>query len=263
VVARHGAGKATGAVGVVGGRGIGSNASVRWGRILSDEGNDRPLVAGVEARDLVPTDEGAGAVYGAVKHAFDRLVAAVVLLPLLPVFGVLAWRVRRDSPGPAFFRQERAGRGGKPFQVYKFRTMRTDADPFGDSPQSGSDPRITKIGRFLRETSLDELPQLVNVMRGEMSLVGPRPLYLQQMAEWNARQRRRLAVKPGLTGLAQVSGRGSLTIEEKLELDVQYVERVSLWFDLWILWRTVVGVFRRGDIYEKRYSAERERRSGT
>lgn len=202
-------------------------------------------------------------VYAAVKHTADRFVAAVVLVPLAPVFLVLGWLVRRDSSGPAFFRQERAGWHGKPFQLYKFRTMRTDADPFGDSPQSGEDPRITKMGRFLRETSLDELPQLLNVLRGEMSLVGPRPLYLQQMAEWDERQRHRVDVKPGLTGLAQVSGRGSLTIEQKLELDVQYVERVGPGLDLWIVWRTALGLVRRSDIYEVRYSETRDRRSGS
>jgi lipopolysaccharide/colanic/teichoic acid biosynthesis glycosyltransferase len=140
--------------------------------------------------------------------------------------------------------------------------MRADVDPFGDSPQSGEDARITPIGRWLRERSLDELPQLVNVLRGEMSLVGPRPLYVQQMAEWNARQRGRLLVKPGLTGLAQVRGRGSLTIEEKLEWDVRYVETIGVFTDLRIIWETVWGLRRGADIYEVRYSQQRERRSG-
>ncbi len=145
--------------------------------------------------------------------------------------------------------------------MYKFRTMRTDVDPYGDSPQTGEDPRITRFGRWLRETSLDELPQLINVARGEMSLVGPRPLYVQQMAEWDARQRGRLLVKPGLTGLAQVNGRGSLTVEDKLEFDVQYVETCGLFLDLKILWRTVFGVRSRTGIYEVRYSRDKDRRS--
>ncbi len=202
----------------------------------------------------------ASAVYVLLKVAIDRTAALVALVVLSPLLLVLAWRVRRDGH-PALFRQSRAGRHGHPFTVLKFRTMRPDVDPFGDSPQAGDDPRITRIGRWLRETSLDELPQLINVLRGEMSLVGPRPLYVQQMAEWNERQRRRLLVKPGLTGLAQVSGRGGLTLEEKLELDVRYVETIGLWTDVRILWRTVSGVFRRGGIYEVRYSRERERRS--
>ncbi|GAI73580.1 unnamed protein product, partial [marine sediment metagenome] len=117
-----------------------------------------------------------------------------------------------------------AGKDGKPFVFYKFRTMKLDVDPFGASPKSDEDPRLTKVGMFLRQYSLDELPQLFNILKGDMSIVGPRPLYVSQMAEWNERQKKRLLVKPGLTGLAQVSGRGELTREEKLELDVKYVE---------------------------------------
>lgn len=190
-------------------------------------------------------------------------MACVALMLLSPLLAYLAWRVRCDSAGPAFFRQERAGRFGAPFTLWKFRTMRTDADPFGDSPQSGADPRITPLGRWLRETSMDELPQLINVARGEMALVGPRPLYMQQMREWNERQRARLLVPPGLTGLAQINGRGNLTLEEKLEWDVRYVETIGPLTDLRILWRTATGVFGRRGIYEVRYSSERERRSET
>lgn len=138
--------------------------------------------------------------------------------------------------------------------------MRTDTDPFGPSPKAGTDPRITKIGKFLRISSLDELPQLWNVLRGNMTLVGPRPLYMAQAQEWNPRQKRRLEVKPGLTGLAQISGRGSLTIEEKLELDVCYVENQSLWLDLKILLGTFFSVLRPRGIYEKQYSANEQTR---
>lgn len=187
------------------------------------------------------------------------IVGCVVAMPLLAI--VAAW-VRRDSPGPALFRQQRAGLDGVPFTLLKFRTMRMDADPYGDSPQSGSDERITRAGRVLRELSLDELPQLWNVVRGEMSLVGPRPLYVQQISEWDERQRWRLLVKPGLTGLAQINGRGGLTIEEKLEWDVRYVETCGLKTDVMILLRTIAGVFRPTGIYEARYSRTRVRRSG-
>ncbi len=205
---------------------------------------------------------GASPVYLACKHLADRLAAFVILVPFGGIFLlILAWLVRRDSPGPALFRQTRAGRNGKPFTMYKFRTMRTDVDPYGDSPQTGEDPRITKLGRWLREKSLDELPQLINVLRGDMSLIGPRPLYVQQMAEWNERQKARLLVKPGLTGLAQINGRGELTIEEKLEWDVRYVESIGLLTDLRIFWRTIRNVRSSEGIYEKRYSSERERRS--
>ena len=195
-----------------------------------------------------------------VKGCVDRYVALVALCCAWPLLLAIAWLVRRDSPGPAFFRQDRAGQGGRPFTLLKFRTMRTDADPYGDSPQSGADPRITRLGRFLRESSLDELPQLINMVCGDMALVGPRPLYMSQMLEWNERQRGRLLVKPGLTGLAQIHGRGSLTIEDKLELDVQYVESCSLRTDALIIWKTFSSLFRREGIYEVRYSETRARR---
>ena len=206
-----------------------------------------------------PVSCAACASYLWLKAQIDWYVALVALAVLAPLLLIVAALIRRDGQ-PALFRQVRAGCDGHPFTVLKFRTMRHDANSYGDSPQHGDDPRLTPVGRRLRETSLDELPQIINVLRGEMSLVGPRPLYLQQMAEWDARQRCRLLVKPGLTGFAQVAGRGGLTIEEKLELDVQYVQSVSLRTDLSILWRTVRGVWARGDIYEVRYSQTRARR---
>ena len=189
------------------------------------------------------------------KRTFDFCAAGVAVVVLLPVLAVIAVAVRLSSKGPIIFRQERVGRGGRPFAFYKFRTMRVGVDPFGASPKSGDDPRLTGVGRFLREYSLDELPQLFNILLGNMSLVGPRPLYVSQVAEWDARQRKRLLVKPGLTGLAQISGRGALTREEKLELDVQYVERAGFWLDCKIMLATVGLVFGRKGIYEKRYSA--------
>ena len=132
--------------------------------------------------------------------------------------------------------------------------MRVDVDAFGPSPKSAQDPRLTKIGRFLREYSLDELPQLFNILKGDMGIVGPRPLYISQIAEWNERQSKRLLVKPGLTGLAQISGRGELAREEKLELDTKYVETANFWLDCRIILVTIAQVFRRKCIYEKRYS---------
>ncbi len=198
--------------------------------------------------------------YGWLKNALDRYLALVALLALAPLIGIIALLIRWDSPGPVIFRQTRAGRGGRPFTLLKFRTMRADVEPYGDSPQSGTDPRLTRVGRLLRETSLDELPQLVNVLRGDMSLVGPRPLYIQQMAEWNERQRLRLRVKPGLTGLAQVNARAAAPIEDKLEWDVQYTENVSLRTDLAIMWRTFLRLLRRSDIYEVQYSRKTNRR---
>lgn len=196
-----------------------------------------------------------------LKSSIDHCVALAALALVAPVMLIIALLIRREGPGPVFFRQPRAGKDGRPFSLLKFRTMRPGVDAFGDSPQAATDPRVTRIGRRLRETSLDELPQLFNVLFGDMSLVGPRPLYLQQMAEWDARQRRRLLVKPGLTGLAQVHGRGSLTLEEKLEWDVRYVDLLSLRTDLAILWQTLRSVWTRSGIYEVQYSHVHKRRS--
>jgi lipopolysaccharide/colanic/teichoic acid biosynthesis glycosyltransferase len=198
-----------------------------------------------------------------MKRLQDILFSLPVTLLLLPVFALIAIAIRLTSKGPAIFRQKRAGKNGKPFMFYKFRTMRIDTDPFGASPKSGADPRLTKIGRLLREYSLDELPQLFNVLKGDMSVVGPRPLYVSQMAEWNERQKKRLLVKPGLTGLAQISGRGELTREEKLELDVKYVETAGLLTDTRIILATIAQIFGRKNIYEKRYSESESTRGET
>jgi len=192
--------------------------------------------------------------YAIFKRVFDIVVSLAMLLLLWPVFIVVIIAIRFGSKGPAIFKQERAGRDARPFIFYKFRTMRTDADPFGASPKSGDDPRITKVGKFLREYSLDELPQLFNILKGNMSIVGPRPLYISQIQEWNDRQKKRLLVKPGLTGLAQISGRGALTREQKLEFDVEYVEKASFWLDIKIIFETAKQAIFRKDIYENQYS---------
>jgi len=193
-----------------------------------------------------------------IKRAIDIFAVLSVSPLVLVVTIVIAILIRLSNGAPAIFRQTRAGSDKRPFTFYKFRTMRTDVDPFGPSPRSGQDPRLTRLGRWLRLTSLDELPQLWNVLIGDMSLIGPRPLYMAQAAEWNQRQLKRLLVQPGLTGLAQISGRASLTIEEKLELDVQYVERQSLWLDARIFLTTVFGLFVPKDIYEKKFSQTRD-----
>lgn len=181
-------------------------------------------------------------------------MSLLTLIILCPVLFLIVIAIRVSSKGPVIFKQKRAGKNGNPFVFYKFRTMITDTDPFGPSPKSGRDPRLTKIGRILREYSLDELPQLFNILKGDMSVVGPRPLYLSQIPEWSERQKKRLLVKPGLTGLAQISGRGELTQEEKLEIDVKYVETASLSADMKIILATIAYIFRRKGIYEKRYS---------
>lgn len=189
-----------------------------------------------------------------MKRIFDIVISLPAVILLLPVFVAIWLAIKFSDKGPAIFKQERAGENAKPFVFYKFRTMRTDSDPFGASPKSGEDSRLTKIGKFLREYSLDELPQLFNILKDDMSVVGPRPLYISQIAEWDERQKKRLLVKPGLTGLAQISGRGGLTREEKLELDVKYVESASFLTDLKIIIATFLQVFARKNIYEKNYS---------
>jgi exopolysaccharide biosynthesis polyprenyl glycosylphosphotransferase len=190
-----------------------------------------------------------------LKNAVDRMVAALLLLFLAPALGVLALMIRRDSPGQAFFRQERVGRQGRLFTMYKLRTMRNDADlevdtlhQANESDSDGvlfkirSDPRITAIGAILRKYSLDELPQLINVLRGEMSLVGPRPALPSEVQQYTNDLRRRLVVRPGMTGLWQVSGRSDLSWEDTVRLDLQYVDNWSLSLDAQIALRTAGAV---------------------
>jgi len=175
-----------------------------------------------------------------VKGLLDRLVALLGLVVLSPVLLVLAARVRLSLGRPMLFRQQRPGLHGRPFELLKFRTMLEVA---------GTDEeRLTPIGRFLRAWSLDELPELWNVLRGDMSLVGPRPLLMQYLPRYSPRQARRHEVKPGLTGWAQVNGRNALTWDEKFELDVWYVDNWSLWLDVCILGRTFWQVLRREGI---------------
>ena len=188
------------------------------------------------------------------KRGLDIFIALAAMVILSPVLVAIGITIRLSSKGPAVFKQQRAGQNGKPFVFYKFRTMKLDVAPFGPSPKSGEDSRLTKVGKFLRESSLDELPQLFNILKGDMSIVGPRPLYLSQIPEWSERQKKRLLVKPGLTGLAQIQGRAELTREEKLELDVKYVENAGLLTDIRIMLATITQVFRRKSVYEKRYS---------
>jgi len=188
------------------------------------------------------------------KRVLDILIVITAMVILSPALVAIWIAIKLSSKGPVIFMQERAGKNGMPFVFYKFRTMKTDVEPFGPSPKSGKDPRLTKVGKCLREYSLDELPQLFNILKGDMSIVGPRPLYISQILEWNERQKKRLLVKPGLTGLAQIGGRAELTREEKLEFDVKYVETTGLLTDIRIILATMVYVFKRKNIYEKSYS---------
>jgi lipopolysaccharide/colanic/teichoic acid biosynthesis glycosyltransferase len=174
------------------------------------------------------------------KRAVDLCLLALALVPATIVGLGCAMAVRLTSPGPILFRQTRVGMGGREFEILKFRTM-IDAP---DNPILPADDRITRAGRWLRRLSLDEIPQLTNVARGEMSIVGPRPTLPYQVGRYTERQRRRLAVRPGITGLAQVTGRNELPWAARIELDIEYVERQTAVLDLRILFATVAVVLR-------------------
>jgi lipopolysaccharide/colanic/teichoic acid biosynthesis glycosyltransferase len=214
--------------------------------------------------ELTRTVSRPGPATSVARRALDVSVAGAALLVLVPVIVVSAIAVRLTSPGPVLFRQRRLGRNMEPFTVLKFRTMRADADSalhrdyvrslIGTQPPENApdnlyklviDPRVTGVGRFLRSWSIDELPQLWNVLRGEMSLVGPRPVIEYEVEQYPDWYLRRFAVKPGLTGLWQVSGRNEKTYEEMVRYDIEYAERRSLWLDLRILARTALVVMRR------------------
>jgi len=181
-----------------------------------------------------------------VKRVFDVIASALLLIVLSPVLLVIALAVRINMGSPVLFKQVRAGLHGCPFTILKFRTM-LDAFDHNGSPLPDED-RLIPLGRFLRSTSLDELPELVNVLRGDMSLVGPRPLLVEYLDRYTPEQARRHEVKPGITGWAQVNGRNALSWEEKFKLDVWYVDNWSLWLDLKILWLTLVAVLTRKGI---------------
>jgi exopolysaccharide biosynthesis polyprenyl glycosylphosphotransferase len=264
------------AVVVAPGPGLGHAELRRWAAWLQDEGVDLLVSPGL--RDVATGRLSLGSLGGArllgvrpaplsgparaLKGLTDRTVAAVLLVLLAPLLGTLALMVRRDSPGPALFRQTRVGRDGRHFSVFKLRTMCADADRIVDgltdvneADRDGvlfkikRDPRITRLGATLRKYSLDELPQLINVVRGEMSLVGPRPALPSEVAAYHRDLRRRLVVKPGLTGLWQVSGRSDLSWEDTVRLDLKYVDNWSWSLDLAIAARTVKAVLRHDGAY--------------
>jgi undecaprenyl phosphate N,N'-diacetylbacillosamine 1-phosphate transferase len=181
----------------------------------------------------------------AIKRAAD-IVAAVLLLAILSPFLVgFAVAIVLDSRGPVFFRQERVGRNGRPFRIWKYRTMIPNAVNHGMGIfTNANDPRVTRVGRFLRKHSLDELPQLLNILVGEMSIIGPRPTLAYQVAKYDETQRRRLLVPPGVTGWAQVHGRNEIPWPERIRYDVWYVDHWNLWLDMRILLKSFGSVLR-------------------
>ena len=195
----------------------------------------------------------------AIKTLLDRSLAVIGLLLTLPLWFIVAIAIMLDSPGPIFFNRARVGKDGRVFVMYKFRTMYRDAEQQLKALQNRNlgggfliripdDPRVTRVGRMLRKTSLDELPQLINVLKGEMSLIGPRPQYPEEVKHYSALQRRRLEVRPGMTGLWQVSARDSADIDEWVRFDLQYIDNWSLWLDVQILFRTFTAVIVRKQV---------------
>ncbi len=174
-----------------------------------------------------------------MSRVLDIMLAGIGLVLAAPLLLIAAVAIKFDSRGPVIYRQRRVGKDGQQFEVYKLRTMRLGADPVGvGTPVLEDDPRVTRVGGLLRRFSLDEIPNLVNVLRGELAIVGPRPTLAAQVERYTERQRRRLEVRPGITGWAQVNGRAGIPWEERIELDVWYVDNRSLALDLRILART-------------------------
>ena len=203
------------------------------------------------------------------KRTLDVTGATIALVPLAIPFSLIAIAIKLDSRGPIFFRQERAGLKGRLFRPWKFRTMVVGATKIGlGYTVAQDDSRITRVGRFLRNTGVDELPQLINVLKGEMSLVGPRPTWPHQVERYNDTQRRRLLAKPGLTGLVIVRGHNALSWEERIKLDSWYIDHWSPWLDVKILaltpWKILVtkeGLYGPGGVNED-FGASQETREG-
>jgi lipopolysaccharide/colanic/teichoic acid biosynthesis glycosyltransferase len=186
-----------------------------------------------------------------IRRALDVVVSSLVLALGAPVLALAVLAIRLESPGPVIYRQRRVGLDGRAFDVLKLRTMVDGAEHMGAGlAVNENDSRITRVGALLRRSSLDELPNLLNVLRGEMSLIGPRPTIPVQVESYTARQRGRLAVKPGITGWAQVHGRASLPWSERIELDLYYIAHRSVWLDLKIIWRTVAMVLGGSGLYK-------------
>jgi len=187
-----------------------------------------------------------------LKRIFDILASGIALVALLPIFVVIGIFIKLDSKGPVFFIQERVGKDGKIFRAYKLRTMIDNAEKIGLGYEIAKDDnRITRMGKYLR-WGIDELPQLINVFKGEISLVGPRPALPHQVEKYSKQERRRLEVKPGITGWALINGRNRLTWPERIKLDIWYIDHWSLWLDLKILSKTIwVVIFTREGVYGK------------
>lgn len=195
--------------------------------------------------------------YNFLKRIFDVVSASVLLVLLSPIFLVITIWVKLDSKGPAFFSHKRVGYKGEEIGIYKFRTMVSNAKEVFDNftPEQkaefaknfklDNDPRITKIGNFLRKSSLDELPQLINIIKGDMSVVGPRPVVTDELDKYGEYAEKFLSVKPGLTGFWQANGRSDTTYEERVQMDMYYIDNRSFWFDIKIIFKTIISVIKK------------------
>lgn len=201
--------------------------------------------------------------YLTIKRLIDFLGSLLGIVIISPFLIVVAFCIKISSKGPVFFKQERLGKNGKVFKIIKFRTMVIGAEKMGTGlfVKTDEDNRITKIGRLLRSTSLDELPQLFNVLAGDMSLVGPRPPvphHPYKYKDYSNYQKKRFAVKPGMTGLTQVTVRNSVSWEDRIPIDVKYVENFNLWLDVQILFKTILKIFKKESIYTHNNSSEKK-----
>ena len=214
----------------------------------------------VKKVELDPSKVKGRLVYHTVKRGFDILASGVALVLLSPLFGVLTVKIKKEDGGPAFYSQTRIGKNGKPFKMWKFRSMIVNADKMvkqleeqneidGAMFKIKDDPRVTKIGHVIRKYSLDELPQLWNVLKGDMSLVGPRPPLPMEVADYTDYDKLRLSVTPGCTGLWQVTKRNDADFDEMVELDLEYINKSSLWFEFKILLKTVGVVVHPNSAY--------------
>lgn len=216
----------------------------------------------MDAREIELSNKKVGKryFYHAVKRIFDFFASGIALIILSPLFAYVAYRIHHEDGGKVFYKQKRIGKNGKEFEMIKFRSMVENADQLleqlreqneidGAMFKMRNDPRVTKIGHFIREHSIDELPQLWNVLIGDMSLVGPRPPLPEEVADYNDYDMQRLSVMPGCTGLWQVTLRNDASFDQMVQLDLEYIRKSSIWFDLWIMFKTVGIMFKPNDAY--------------
>lgn len=189
-----------------------------------------------------------------IKRIFDFIGSIILLIILPPFFIIVAILIKLDSKGPVFFKQNRIGKNEQLFKIVKFRTMVDDAENIGPGIYTSEiDPRITRIGKVLRKLSIDEIPQIINILKGDMSFIGPRPAPIHHLNQYSEKEKLRLRMKPGITGWSQVNGRNKITWPERIEKDIWYIENYSLWLDIKIFFKTIKVILTSEGIYSGRY----------